>query len=932
MSVTPSPWSALSPLLDELLDLTGSARSERLAEIAVSDPSLAAELEKLMALEDRHPDFLSQPAVNPQLLSPQPDQEIGPYRLLALLGEGGMGQVWLAMRADGLYERRVALKLLRPGLGDAGLRARFTRERQILARLGHAHIARLLDAGISQDGQPYLALDYVRGDPITVYAQKHSLDVDTRLQLFAQVCAAVSHAHANLVVHRDLKPSNILVTPAGEVCLLDFGIAKLLDQDQAQSGEITQTGSRTFTLHYAAPEQLRGEVITTMTDVYSLGVVLYELLSDCKPYDLARHSDAAWEQAILDAEPLRPSQAVTRKARNDGVIADKRRVRMLMGDLDNIVLKAMSKQPEQRYPSAEALALDLRRYLAGQPIQARPQSLKYRMRKFMHRHALSVGLGAGIAVLLVVALTIVSWQASKAVKEANRAQAMHDFIIALFENTSSANAQGLDVRALLDAGVRRADNELAAQPRARAELLGLIARLRSSLGDDREALQLLDRQQELIHILGNNVPMSLLLDSAALRGRNLKELGRTGQCLQALDPMLDDAKRNASAYPLQVAEFFSQLGRCHAVRPQGRQFARSLFEEALQLRRSQPGAGALEAESEKDLALILLDDGKVGDAQQALREALQRLRSNGGERSALGVEIWRQIGAAYILQDNATEAEAALRQALDISLGRVGYNHPCTIRLQQRLADVLIGSGKLAEAERLLDLAQDNLLARWGRDSLEFAKSQSLRGWLALERDRPADAVPALNEAIGLWRRHSVLPPHAADVCLLSQAYLGLRQPELALESDRECLALLDARPRPESVPVLAALVQAALDHGDLDKAKSWLERMPEANPATPFAIENLLARSRLALRTGGKGAGAQEVALLAQTVNDTSDRRQRWQVQALEAAQQCRAGQNAKGQALRVQLLDEARGSEPEHTRLLRRLTSIGSACGALN
>ena len=338
-------WTTISPLLDELLDLTGMSRARRLAEIEASDPSLAAELTKLMDLEADRPDFMSQPVVDARLFAAQAGQEIGPYRLVAPIGEGGMGQVWLAVRADGLYERRVALKLLRPGLGDVGLHARFTRERQILARLGHAHIARLLDAGISQDGQPYLALDYVRGDPITDYAQKRTLDLRTRLSLFTQVCAAVSHAHANLVVHRDLKPSNILVNSAGEVCLLDFGIAKLLDQDPSQAAEITRTGSRTFTLHYAAPEQLRGEVVTTMTDVYALGVVLYELLTDAKPYELSRQSDAAWEEAILAGDPGRPSQVMARRARDSGAVSDKRRARLLAGDLDNFVLKALSKKP-----------------------------------------------------------------------------------------------------------------------------------------------------------------------------------------------------------------------------------------------------------------------------------------------------------------------------------------------------------------------------------------------------------------------------------------------------------------------------------------------------------------------------------------------------------------------------------------------------------
>src|SRR4249919_1535365 len=565
-----------------------------------------------MGLDEERPDFLAQPLADPDAFSPQPGQEIGPYRLVVPLGEGGMGQVWLAMRADGLYERQVALKLLRPGLGDAGLRVRFTRERQILARLGHAHIARLLDAGISQDGQPYLALDYVHGEAITDYAQKHNLDQHARLQLFAQVCAAVSHAHANLVVHRDLKPSNIMVTPAGEVCLLDFGIAKLLDQERSDNTDITQTGSRTFTLHYAAPEQLRGEVITTMTDVYALGVVLYELLTDCKPYELSRQSDAAWEQAILEEEPGRPSQVALRRARETESLVDRRRARALSGELDNIILKTLSKQPEHRYASVEALAQDLRRHLDGQPVQARAQSLGYRTRKYLRRHAVGLGLGFAVTSVLAVALAIVSWQASRAMKEASRAQAMQDFVIALFENSGNASStRGVDVRALLDAGVARADTELAAQPQARAELLGLIARLRSGLGDDAEALALLDRQHDLLQPLGSRAPTSLVLDAAALRGYTLRQLGREHECLTSLNPLLPTAQAAATAAPLPVAEFFSQLGRCQAA-VNDPQAAADLFGQALQLRRAHANAGSTVAESENDLALLAPVDKRLG--------------------------------------------------------------------------------------------------------------------------------------------------------------------------------------------------------------------------------------------------------------------------------------------------------------------------------
>jgi eukaryotic-like serine/threonine-protein kinase len=451
-------WQRLSPLLDALLELEPDARARSLESLRADDPQLAGDLEDLLALEEGQEDFLSESLVS-QLPGARQDAMVGPYRLERMLGEGGMGQVWLASRADGLYQKRVALKLLRPGLADPNLRLRFTRERQILARLEHAHIARLLDAGISSDSQPYLALEYVEGEPITDWCDTHSPTVELRIRLFLQVCEAVSHAHANLIVHRDLKPSNILVTPLDEVRLLDFGIAKLLDTAE-HAPDNTRTGLRAFTLHYAAPEQIRGEPVTTMTDVYSLGVVLYEVLVGAKPYRLKRQSDAEWEEAILAADPMRPSLALQRRADESGADAQalRRRAREIAGDFDNIVLKTLAKRPEQRYPSVEALALDLRRALDGKPVQARPQSLAYRTRKFANRHRWVLATSALIATVLISALLIVAWQAQQAYNESARAQAMRSFVLGLFESAGTTpEGAPLDIRKLLDTGVERGD-------------------------------------------------------------------------------------------------------------------------------------------------------------------------------------------------------------------------------------------------------------------------------------------------------------------------------------------------------------------------------------------------------------------------------------------------------------------------------------------
>ncbi|GHA88084.1 hypothetical protein GCM10007067_27650 [Lysobacter bugurensis] len=639
-------WQRLSPLLDELIELEAAARVRRLAEIGREDAALAAELEALIALEESESDFLEEPIVPQITAGLRADSVVGPYRLERMIGEGGMGQVWLAGRADGLYQRRVALKLLRPGIADPNLRLRFTREREILARLAHPHIARLLDAGIAEN-VPYLALEYVDGEPITDYCKRHGTPVDARLRMFQQICDAVSHAHANLIVHRDLKPSNILVTPAGEVRLLDFGIAKLLD-GEAPVIEQTRTGMRAFTLHYAAPEQIRGEPVTTMTDVYSLGVVLYELLTECKPYRLKRNTDAEWEEAILAVDPLRPSQTVLR--RGEGETADptamRRLARYLSGDLDNIVLKTLSKRPEHRYPSVEALALDLQRFEAGRPVHARPQSLGYRMRKYVVRHRWALAAGTMTATVLGLALGIVAWQAREAVTEAARAQAMQDFMVGLFEHAGGMPEDGaIDLPSLLDAAVERGDRELARQPRARAELLGVVARLRAGLGDYRQAHALLDRQAAIIDIT-EDIPVSLQLESLALRGEMLRRLGEPQACVDLMAPELATARREQAQLPPQAAEFYSQLGRCRQLVGE-RQLARVLFERALTLRKSDTGSAIGEVDSRLDLASLSADAGDTAAAIRAYEAAREQLLSEAGERHPLLVSIARRLAGLH---------------------------------------------------------------------------------------------------------------------------------------------------------------------------------------------------------------------------------------------------------------------------------------------
>ena len=680
-------WRRLSPLLDALLELDPQARLASLASMRGEDPQLAGELAALLALEEDAAGFLDTPLVAP-LPGARPGSQVGPYRLERLLGEGGMGQVWLASRADGLYQRRVALKLLRPGLADPGLRLRFTREREILARLEHAHIARLLDAGISADHQPYLALDYVDGEPISDWCARRGLEVRPLVQLFLQVCDAVSHAHANLIVHRDLKPSNILVTPLDEVRLLDFGIAKLLDS--ADLPEHTRTGARAFTLHYAAPEQIRGEPVSTLTDVYSLGVVLYELLAGTKPYAPRHKSDAQWEEAILHGDPVRPSQALQRRAEAESEAASdlQRRARAVAGDLDNIVLKAMSKRYEQRYASVEAMAQDLQRYLDGKPVLARPQRIAYRAGKYLRRHRWPLSTAALVVVVLATALALVAWQSRQSLQDAERAQAMQNFVVSLFQDAGeSPGEEPLDMRQLLHAGVERGEVELERQPVARAALLGVIGRLRLGLGDHAEALELLRRQSALLADV-DGAPASLRLESASDLGHALRVARRPGECVDHMRPLQPLARRQERRMPRQAAGFYTQLGRCHRALGEPDQ-AEVHFRRALALRRDRlPGTSGI-AENIADLAGLDADAGRHAAALQGLEAAHAQLQETVGGRNPLTIRVLRETCALRARSGQLLGASEACAHALATAAGLLGREHRTTLETRDEYTAIL---------------------------------------------------------------------------------------------------------------------------------------------------------------------------------------------------------------------------------------------------
>src|SRR5688500_12826750 len=383
---------------------------------------------------------------------------VGPYRLISELGSGGMGTVWLAERIDGALQRQVALKLPRTGLAH-GLAQRMARERDILAALEHPRIARLYDAGTTPEGRPWLAMERIDGEPIDDHCTRLQLDVRARLQLFLQVADAVAHAHARLIVHRDLKPNNILVTPQGDVKLFDFGVAKLLEDEPLPAANLTQQIGRAVTPDYASPEQVSGRVVTVATDVYSLGVVLYELLTGERPYRVERYSAAALEDAIRRADVAPASSRVAR---------DRRLARALRGDIDTILDKALRKDAAERYASVDAMAADVRRHLDGQPVWAQRPSWRYRAGKFVRRHRLALLAASCVTVSLRLGVGAAWWQAKEArvqaeaaQREAQRAQAVQDVLLSIFKaNTlqqpDPLKARNTSARELLDIGAAKA--------------------------------------------------------------------------------------------------------------------------------------------------------------------------------------------------------------------------------------------------------------------------------------------------------------------------------------------------------------------------------------------------------------------------------------------------------------------------------------------
>jgi serine/threonine-protein kinase len=714
-------WLRASRHLDHILDLPAGERDSFLAGLRTEDAELASDLEALVAehRELSEEGFLESAASIP---APEPSLagvKIGAYTLVSPIGHGGMGTVWRAVRSDGRYQGEAALKLLNAALVGRGPgEERFKREGTILARLTHPQIARLIDAGVTATGQPYLVLEHIEGRHIDRYCDDERLGIPERIRLFLEVQAAVAHAHANLIVHRDLKPSNVLVMADGQVKLLDFGIAKLLESDagDVEGTMLTREGDAVLTPRYAAPEQVTGGRITTATDVYALGVLLFELLSGRHPTSSDARTSAEFVRAITDTEPTRLSavvrdlvdpQASEKVAVHRATTPDRLR-KMLRGDLDTIVAKALKKNPAERYESVAEFSDDLRRYLDHQPISARPDSVGYRAAKFVQRHRRVLGAAAAtvaIVVGLIAYYTVqLTTERDRARLQAEKASKVSELLSGLLTGADpyrTPDKKEPTVQNLLDIGAERVAHDLRDQPELQAEMFNVIGRTYQRMGLREKAQPLLEQALTIGRKSGTD--SAYLAQTLNNLGVLHREEGNLGLAERLLTESVAMRRRVLGPEDKDVAITLVELSRVYT--DSGRDAeAEAPIRESLAIRRKVLGEEHREtAVSKNELALLLYDRGELDEAERLERENVATSeRALGPEHPNTGTSKGN-LGLVLNAKGDAVAAEPLFRESLRVDRRTFGETSSQYASSMNNLARSIERQGRLVEAQLLLE-------------------------------------------------------------------------------------------------------------------------------------------------------------------------------------------------------------------------------------
>lgn len=900
-------WLRLQEIFSAAVELPSGEQHQYVADACGGDESLRQEILAMLSCDAEPDNGPLTNALDAAISDTSNDRRqalintvVGSYRLVSILGHGGAGSVYLAERADRQYSAQVAVKIVESAALHPDMGLRFRAERQILASLNHPNIARLVDAGETDKGLPFLVMEYVHGEPVDRFCDNGRLSIEARLELFLQICSAVQYAHQNLVVHRDLKPANILVTADGIPKLLDFGIAKLLDASPVvtQSLALTRMNDRMLTPEYASPEQILGRPVTTSSDVYALGIVLYELLTGRRPYSVAATSQLELERSICVTDPPKPSTIVTRPvddAAKPGTSREslaasrgssfEKLEKVLSGDIDAIVMRALRKEAVHRYGSIEQFAADLRRYLGNEPVVARQGNWAYYSQRFVRRHAFGVSAtAAGMAFLTVFAIMTsvqaqrIAQERDRATQEGQRAEQVSNFMLDVFAAADPFVSQGKEVtaRELLDQASRRISGDLNQQPEVRARLLEAIGRSYRRQGQYDRAVTYLEDSLQLRRQIAAPASSTLAITLTEL-ALSLKELGRFDESEQAYNEAVGILQTSGEERTRETAELLTGLGQMEHQRG-NLDLAQDYFEKSLALMREIAGPQSTEAAAVlSDLMGVRLWKNDLESAERMAREVVNIYRisvpelhpdrvmaeyllgdilTRRGRTDEAGTILEKALAAQRILYGNANprtaatidalaitrqaqnrmkEAESLAREALSASEQAYGNDHFMTGYYNAMVGNTLLKVKRYDEAEDSLRKALAIFEISLPPDHQYVASAEHHLGEVMLATNRPADAEALLTAAMNRWERTGAPEARVArSASALGEALFQLGRPREAekyLEDSYRTLLSSQGTSDEDSQAARKRLEQFYSARGETQKLNALTVAGGNANP-----------------------------------------------------------------------------------------------------